>query len=129
MVELLEGTNLEPYGNQYLKQVLRQHYDDRVIISDRSGAKSVITFRQTAEVMLHDYHKLPQNLDPEAERINIIEASAKLIKSEMKMVNTPKDEYYGLDELNAQASVHFLPSSLRFYFYLASYLLIYQVSS
>ena len=51
MVELLEGTNLEPYGNKYLKQVLTQHYGDRVIISsDRSGAKSVIIFRQTAEV-------------------------------------------------------------------------------
>ena len=112
MVELLEGTNLEPYGHQYLKQVLRQHYGDRVIIS-----KSVITFRQTAEVILHDYYKLPQNQDPEVERINIIEASARLIKNEIKVVNTPKDEYYGLDDLNVDACVNFLPSSLRLLLY------------
>jgi len=53
-----------------------------------------------------------RDLDPEKDKLRIIETAAKLIKDDIKTVKTSHYQYPNIDELELEASVDFLPKIL-----------------
>ena len=54
-----------------------------------------------------------RDLDPEKDKIRIIDTAAKLIKDDIKAVKTSHCNYPGIDENWDPESINFLPTSLR----------------
>ena len=63
-----------------MKQILQDHFKDKIIFTDIAGMKNVITFRTTASSILHDYYIHDKDACEDTEAVNLIEAAAKLIK-------------------------------------------------
>ena len=96
LVELMQDhltsidSNKKTYGVQYMKQILQDHFKDKIIFTDIAG-KNVITFRTTASSILHDYYIHDKNACEDIEALRLIEAAAKLIKSNIKAVEESED--------------------------------------
>ena len=94
MKEYLQDTDSAPYGNQYLKSRLLEHYVDSVLVAEVAGFHDIVTFRRKTSQILHDYFNKPNEDDEEAHKSAIIEAAAKFIKSDIKgIVASLNDEY------------------------------------
>ncbi|XP_071168115.1 uncharacterized protein [Mytilus edulis] len=88
MNEMCDGN---AYSQMYLKKRLKQHFGDEIIITDIPGRKSVVTLRETVTTcILQDYYQRPSNLNPDDEKRALIRAAAKLIKSDIRSVDTTK---------------------------------------
>ena len=94
MKEYLQDTDSAPYGNQYLKSRLLEHYVDSVAVAEVAGFHDIVTFRRKISQIYHDYFNKPNKDDVEAHNAAIIEAAAKYIKSDIKgIVASLNDEY------------------------------------
>ena len=68
----------EPYSFTYMKQELKKHFGDRIVITEINGKVNVVTFHTTAAKILNDFHK--QHQDTTDEKTQITETAAELIK-------------------------------------------------
>ncbi|WAR20764.1 hypothetical protein MAR_014738 [Mya arenaria] len=66
----------EAFGTVHLKQKLREHFGDSIIITDLSGKRNVVTLRHTASSILHDFYKQQDNNGSEEKKRSIIETAA-----------------------------------------------------
>jgi hypothetical protein len=53
----------------------------------------MITLRKIARVILYEFHQNQSLSDPEKEKRNIIKTAANLIKSDIKSIESAKNEY------------------------------------
>ena len=92
MNEYLGGSG--GYSRRYLKSKLEEHFGNEVLITTVNKNPNVVTLRNTATHILQEFHKKQQNaVDTETEAQNIVRAAAKLIKSDIKLVESKIDEY------------------------------------
>lgn len=61
---------------------------------DYNGKPNLVTFRNKAQAVLRDFYS-HQDFDPEADKLMIIEAAAKLIKDDVKAMKTSRTVYPG----------------------------------
>ena len=52
MAKYLQGTNVEPYSFPYMKQKLKKHFGETIVITELAGKKKVVTLRSTAQSVL-----------------------------------------------------------------------------
>ena len=64
--------------------------------------------------ILHDFHAQPKNVDLETEKLNIIRTASRLIKSDIKLIETSND-IYPLIETGAETNTNFLPQTLKLF--------------
>ena len=83
----MEGKECEPYSFKYMKQELKKHFGDRIVITAINGKLNVVTFHTTAAKILSDFHTQQQNTTDE--KTQIIETAAKLIKNDIKDSKRP----------------------------------------
>ena len=57
MAEYLQGTNVEPYSDRYMKQKLKEHFGDDIVITELAGKQNVVTLRSTAESVLYKFYE------------------------------------------------------------------------
>ena len=76
MGEYLDKTDAEPYTAVYMKQKLKYHFSDRIIVTELNGKQNVVTFRDTAKRILYEFHQKKD--DSISEQIKIIQTAAKL---------------------------------------------------
>ena len=110
MEELIPGC---AYSAVYMKKRLKEHYKDRVVITELNGVSNIVTFKETASSILNDFYNQPKNMDTAEQKASIIKAAAKLIQSEIKEMPVNKDTYpspVALSSLEEQTD--FLPGSL-----------------
>lgn len=113
MAEYLEDVSIHPYSHIHMKKQLMEHFGDDIIITEINGKPNVVTFRNTAESVLQNFHD-KQKDDPGQEKLHIIEAAAKLIQNDIKSVETLNDYYPQTDKLQSEKdNLDFLPNSLR----------------
>ena len=112
MEENLGESELSAYSYPYMKQRLAEHFGDKIIETEINGKPNVITFRNKAKEVLYDFYS-HQDLDPEKDKLRIIETAAKLIKDDIKAVKTSHSSYPSFDELKAEECINFLPVSLK----------------
>lgn len=106
----------EPYCNKWMRDKLLKHFGNRILICTVNGKPDVVTFSAKAQTILHDFYEDKKKDDPEAEKIRIIEAAAKMIKSDIKQ-GEPDQSCYPLAEdlSNIDDAVSVLPESLRIF--------------
>ncbi|XP_071165969.1 uncharacterized protein [Mytilus edulis] len=110
MDEMCDGN---AYSQMYLKKRLKQHFGDEIIITDIPGRKSVVTLRETVTCILQDYYQRPSNLNPDDEKRALIRAAAKLIKSDIRSVDTTKSIYPTPANIaSVDNNLSYLPESL-----------------
>ena len=112
MDEILAGTGHRSYSYPYMKQRLEEHFGDKIIETEIHGKPSVVTFRNKASEVLHEFYS-QHDLDPDKNKQRIIETAAKLIKNDIKEVNTSHSVYPGVDEIGIEESMNFVPASLQ----------------
>jgi hypothetical protein len=86
---LHESAECGAYGNQYLKCQLMKYYGDSIFVAEGDGLQDIVTFRERTGRILRGYFHLPKKEDEEAQKRDIIETAARLIKSDIKCMVTP----------------------------------------
>ena len=114
MSENLEGSFDEPYGTQYMKQKLIDYYGDGIFICNKEGKSDVVTLKETAEKILRQCYEKSKTSDIHLQKILIIEAAAKLIKTDIKsQALKSRQEYPTADDTTLEKSTDYLPDSLK----------------
>ena len=112
MEEALTDTEHSAYSYKHMQLKLKEHFGNKIVQTEINGKSNVITFRSKASEVLHDfYHQ--HKLDPEQDKIRIVETAAKLIKEDIKALQTACSSYPTINELSEEESIEFLPASLR----------------
>jgi len=61
-----------PYGNQYLKEKLKEHYGDSIYVAEGDGLNDIVTMREKTSKILRDYFKSDQGRNEESQKGAII---------------------------------------------------------
>ena len=80
---LLEDDSV-PYGSQYLKQKLKEHYNDSIYIAEVEGLQDIVTMRGETAKILRTYFETSKDGDSESQKRAIIATAAKLLKCDIK---------------------------------------------
>ena len=97
-----------------MKYQIKQHFGNKIVITEINGKTNVVTFRSTASAILHDFYCQTKQDDSGADKMRIIETAAKLIKSDIQSVIQTKDSYASFHELSSvDEAISFLPESLQ----------------
>lgn len=112
MRDHLVNTNIQPYTNKHMKEELKTHFGNRIVITEVGGKQNVVTFQTTAANILQSFHEKNAH-DIGDEKTNIIETAAKLIKQDIKAIVQGKDEYPTTDDLVPDKAIQFLPQCLQ----------------
>jgi len=115
MNQHLENTDSTAYTPSHMKSRLLEHFGDRILITEINGKSNVVTFRTTAQAVLHEFHSQQKSNTPEQEKMSIIEAAAKFIREDIKSVPSSNSHYPSFREIESEEeNLNFLPKSLRF---------------
>ena len=77
MQEYLEGTGEPPYSAVYMKEKLKEHFGDKIVIITVNN-RNVVTFHSTAPSIISEFYKQPKVDDYEVEKTRIVETAASL---------------------------------------------------
>ena len=115
MNQKLADTTYEAYTYPHMKTKLQEHFGERLIQTEINGKPNVVTFRTTARVVLQDYYsKQQQKQNTAEEKIKLVQAAAKLIKEDIKAIETAHEVYPHCNDLTSQeAGIEYLPNTLR----------------
>jgi hypothetical protein len=105
----------EAYGVQYMKNRLKEHFGDKIIISEINGKQNVVTFRNTVRSILQEFFEQSNSYQStEEEKLSIIKTAAKILKTEILSSEVSmKALYPSLDEISAQDNMKYVPESLQ----------------
>jgi hypothetical protein len=104
----------EAYSVPYMKRKLCEHFGDKIIIAELNGTRDVVTFRNTAASVLHDFYYLPKKQDPDTEKLRIVETAAHLIKNDIKSMAVAKDIYPSPEDISSvEKNLAFLPETVH----------------
>ena len=115
MNDFMADSESTTYGHRHMKARLKEHFGDQIfLITEITGKSNVVTFRSTAETILHEFHAR-QNDNPEEEKKHIIKAAAKLIKNGIKLVEPSTENHPPAAEIEIEERcVNLVPDSLKF---------------
>lgn len=112
--KMKEFTGGDCYSHSKMKEELKKHFGDEIIITEMDGKANVVTFQRTTWSILHSFYSTPETTDEETQKDNIIRAAAELIKSDIKKINTSRKEYPSPDStFSITANLDFVPKSLQ----------------
>ncbi|KAJ8889212.1 hypothetical protein PR048_008710 [Dryococelus australis] len=94
MEDYLKESDCKAYDRSHIKRKLEEHYGESVTISGESGKADIVTLKETTDQILRSNHAKTKVCDPELQKIHIIEAAARLIKSDMKAYEWAKKDSY-----------------------------------
>ena len=96
------------------KSKLQDYFGENVIITELNGKRNVITLRKTARVILYEFHQNQSLSDSEKEKRNIIKTAANLIKSDIKSIESAKNEYPSVSDIESiEKNLEYLPERLK----------------
>ena len=73
MEELLEDSDSSSYGHSFMKDILLDHFQNQIIITEVNGKPNVVSLiKTTADKILREFHSQSFEENPEAEKISII---------------------------------------------------------
>ena len=115
MQEFLINEDTVSYGNQYLKERLKDRYKSAIHIAEGEGLHDIVTMREKTSHILRSYFKSTQKGDDEeTQKMAIIKTAARLIKSDIKTnVPSTKDQYPSTNMLSLDSTLIYLPETLR----------------
>ena len=88
----------------------------KLFFSASSGRETIVTFRCSADYIIRRFFSEAKDADGSNKTRLIIEAAAKLIKSEIASAEYPdKSTYPSVESLNLQETTSYLPQSLKLF--------------
>ena len=104
-----------PYGNYYLKTLLKNRYGDSIHFAEGEGVDDIVTMReQTSHILRSYYRQKCQEGDEQSQKMAIIETAAKLIKSDIKShISSVTNEYPSTQTFKLNSALSFIPDTLR----------------
>uniref|UniRef100_UPI00358E9E7E uncharacterized protein n=1 Tax=Myxine glutinosa TaxID=7769 RepID=UPI00358E9E7E len=112
METCLLGSAFEPYCFTHMKSKLLEHFGEKIIISELDG-KPNVAFRSTDDAILHEFYQEQRKDDSDTEIMRIIRTAAKLIKKDIRSVDTSRDTYPTGEEMSStEEAMKFIPQSL-----------------
>ena len=106
-------SDIPTYTEKFMRQKLESHFGDEVIITCIRGKRNVVTFRSAAEKILEQFAKSQKETDSEKEKLRIVKTAAKILLSDIKKVDTSREEYPSTAEISDRSkNIEQLPSSL-----------------
>ena len=97
--EYLDGTGYPPYGFTHIKGQLQKELEAKIIITELNGKPNVVTMWRTAMSILQEFHSQPKVRDIDEEKERIIQTAAKLLKTDIKLVQQDSKVYPTHDEM------------------------------
>ena len=111
MNDKLSHTQLSSYNHRYMKKKLLEHYGT---ITEDNGRTNIATYNPKVSSILREYYCKPKDVNIELEKIQLIEAAAAILQSEIyEKVSTTKDLYPPPKELSREDCLNYLPPLLR----------------
>jgi hypothetical protein len=102
------------YSTRHMKERLMEHFGENVIITSKPGKTNIVTFRRTAASILEEFHtKQRERKNTDDEKMEVIRAAARLLRSDLKAMETPDDKHYPLIETDLEKHVQYLPTTLQ----------------
>jgi hypothetical protein len=91
------------------KFTLKEHFGDKIIISEINGKQNVVTFRNTVRSILQEFFEQSNSYQStEEEKLSIIKTAAKILKTEILSSEVSmKALYSSLDEISAQDNMDY----------------------
>lgn len=112
MAEFL-SSNKDAYSEKYMRTKLVDFFGQDIIITTVNNKQNVATFRHTAENILLKFHKGHSD-DPDIEKNRIIETAAKLLREDIRIIDTSHENYPETTLFESEESaLKYLPESLR----------------
>ena len=103
MEDYLIESDCSAYGPQHMKMKLQELYGDRIIITAINGMPNVVTFHSTAKAVLqYFYQQEKTKFDADVEKIRLIETTAKLIRNDIKAIETSNTAYPTCEEMASE---------------------------
>ena len=97
-----------------MKQKLISYFGDELVISNVHGRSDVVTVKETAANILQQFKDSPQTDNEEAEKRKLVRAAARLIKADIKNIDTCRDFYPYPSELRSlEKNVTYVPQPRR----------------
>ena len=82
-------------------------------MTEINGKHNIDTFISTAKFIIHEFYAQSHSTDnSESEAIRIIETAAKLIKNDIKGIQTSSDYYPSKNNLEQDAILEYVPKTL-----------------
>lgn len=106
----------EPYTKIYMKMKLLERFGDQIIITEINGNPNVVTFKPKAANILNTFLHASRkdNSDVDEEKVRLVKTAARLIKTDIKDINIPRDAYPSCEDISsAKGNVEFLPETLQ----------------
>ena len=111
MIKLTGSPNV--YSDKRLKQKLELHYGNHIYFAELNGKQNILCFRSMANYVLHRtwYAERKENVEDEAKRI--VEAAAKLIRTQLQSIIYHADIYPSDEDIqNMEKGLNLLPPLL-----------------
>ena len=97
-----------------LKSKLLEHYGKSIFIAEGEGLSHIVTFREKTSEIISNYFNTPNGDDEETEKRAIIEAAAKLTKSDIKTIITPSvEEYPKSNDVTLECALEYVPAGFN----------------
>lgn len=103
----------EGYSMKYLKQKLKERYQDDIIITNLPGKSSIVSFRDSAHRILRERWMAHRAADKAEENERIIEMAASIIRDDIRLSVFDLSEYPSLEDTENGLSM--IPGSLNFF--------------
>ena len=113
MDKFLEGTTFNSYGFTHMKNKLKEHFGEEIIIAELDGKPNIVTLRNTTAAILHKFYETNRKADTEAEAMRIVKTAANLIRSDVKCIDVSNDFFPSTDQMmDPEKAVEYLPPML-----------------
>ena len=101
MAHILSETDCDSlaYSFRQAKDFLVSEYCEQVVVSNSNGKETLITFRDTVDRILREFHQEEKADSENGERDQLIKVVGKIIRSEIKSITTSKDSYQFPNEI------------------------------
>ena len=113
MIEHLKDTSCTTYSFPYMMTKLKEHFGDRIVITQINGKSNIVTFCSTAKVVLQSFYEQSKEEYTETEAQRIVVTAAKLIRNSIKSVELCNEFYPAQEQLEkTEEALKFLPPIL-----------------
>ena len=114
MMEFSE-LDIQPYSKRYLKAQLQKEYGNSIYISESDGVHDIVTMREkTSDILRSYYNNRKKEGDEESQKKEILEAAARILKSDIKTSVPPVGDFYATpDMMDVESATAYIPETLQ----------------
>ena len=117
MQEYLQGSEEQAYSAVYMKAKLKEHFGDKIVVTNLHKKANVVTFHHTVSSIISEFYRQPKKEFSEAEKARrIVETAAKLLKSDIKNLDVSSYNFPSSDQMSSiEKNLEFIPDLLRLF--------------